>query len=154
MINRRTMLGVLLAAIPAAACSKAARAATLNVYKSPSCGCCSAWVDHIRSSGMAVFVHDMEDVSPVAAKAGVPDEARSCHTAIVDGYFVEGHVPVPDIRRLLKERPKARGIAVPGMPIGSPGMEQGDMRQPYDTLIVDRNGAMRVFARHNQAING
>lgn len=154
MIDRRTMIGAMLAAASAAACAKPAKAVEVNVYKSPPCGCCGAWVDHIRSSGMAVVVHDMENVSPIAAKAGVPDEARSCHTAIVDGYFVEGHVPVPDIRRLLKERPKARGIAVPGMPIGSPGMEQGDTKQPYDTMIVDRNGEMRVFARHNQAING
>lgn len=154
MIDRRTMLGLMLAAMPAAACSGPAKAVEVNVYKSPSCGCCGAWVDHLRSSGMAVVVQDMDDVSPIAAAAGVPNLARSCHTAIVDGYFVEGHVPVPDIRKLLKERPKARGIAVPGMPIGSPGMEQGDTRQPYDTMIVDRNGEMRVFARHNQAING
>lgn len=134
----------------APACARTAKAAKVDVYKSPACGCCGAWVDHIRSAGMAVVVHDLDDVSPIAAKAGVPDEARSCHTAIVDGYFVEGHVPVVDIRRLLKERPKARGIAVPGMPIGSPGMEQGQTKQSYDTLVVDRRGVARVFASHNR----
>lgn len=154
MIDRRTMIGAMLAAASTAACAGPAKAVEVNVYKSPSCGCCGAWVDHLRSSVMSVVVQDMDDVSPIAAGAGVPNQARSCHTAIVDGYFVEGHVPVPDIRKLLKERPNARGIAVPGMPIGSPGMEQGDTKQPYDTMIVDRNGTMRVFARHNQAING
>lgn len=154
MIDRRTMIGTVLAMIPAAACGKPAKAAEINVYKTPYCGCCGAWVDHVRSSGMAVVVHDMDDVSPIAKKAGVPDEARSCHTAIVDGYFVEGHVPAQDIRKLLKERPRARGIAVPGMPVGSPGMDQGDTKQAYDTLIVDRSGAVRIFARHNQAVSG
>lgn len=144
------MIGLILAAVPAAACSGPAKAADINVYKSPSCGCCGAWVDNLRASGFEVVVNDMDDVTPIAHKAGVPDEARSCHTAIVDGYFVEGHVPPPDIRRLLRERPTARGIAVPGMPIGSPGMEQGDRRDAYNTLIVDRSGAARVFAQHNQ----
>lgn len=147
MIDRRTMLGTVMAAASAAACAKPARAVEVSVYKSPSCGCCGAWVDHLRSSGLSVAVQDMEDVSPIAAQAGVPDEARSCHTAIVDGYFVEGHVPAGDIRKLLAERPKARGIAVPGMPIGSPGMEQGDMKQPYDTLIIGLDGKSRVFVR-------
>ena len=151
MIDRRTMIGLTLAAIPSAACSRPAKAAEVNVYKSPYCGCCGAWVDNLRTSGLNVVVHEMEDVTPIARKAGVPDDARSCHTSIVDGYFVEGHVPAPDIRKLLRERPNARGIAVPGMPIGSPGMEQGDRRDAYATLIVDRSGAVRVFARHNQA---
>ncbi len=151
MIDRRTMIGLTLAAIPAVACSKPAKAAEVNVYKSPSCGCCGAWIDHLRASGLNIVVHEMEEVSPIAKKAGVPDDARSCHTAIVDGYFVEGHVPASDIRKLLRERPKARGIAVPGMPIGSPGMEQGGRKDAYATLIVDRGGATRVFARHNQA---
>lgn len=148
MINRRTMIGSILAVVPAAACATPARAVKANVYKSPSCGCCGAWVDHVRSSGIAVVVHDTDNVSPIAAKAGVPDEARSCHTARVGGYFVEGHVPPADIRKLLKERPSDRGIAVPGMPIGSPGMEQGDRRDPFETLIVGRDGKLRAFVKH------
>lgn len=150
MIDRRTMIGLALAAVPAAACSRPAKAAEVNVYKSPYCGCCGAWVENLQASGLQVVVHDMEDVTPIARKAGVPDKARSCHTAIVEGYFVEGHVPATDVRKLLRDRPKARGIAVPGMPIGSPGMEQGDRRDAYATLIVDLSGAVRVFARHNQ----
>ena len=151
MMDRRTMIASALAAIPAAACSRPARAVEINVYKSPYCGCCGAWVDNLKASGLKLVVHEMEDVTPVATKAGVPDMARSCHTALVDGYFIEGHVPASDIRRLLSERPKALGIAVPGMPIGSPGMEQGDRRQAYATLLVEQGGALRVFARHNQA---
>ena len=154
MIDRRTLIAMTLAAIPTAACSRPAKAAVLDVYKSPSCGCCGAWVDNVRVSGLDVVVHELEDVGPIATKAGVPDAARSCHTAIVDGYFVEGHVPAPDIRKLLRERPKARGIAVPGMPIGSPGMEQGDRKEPYDTLIVGLDGQARVFASHNQPAQG
>ncbi len=148
MINRRTLLGFILAAVPAAACSSPAKAATLNVYKTPTCGCCTAWVDHLRANGFSVTVTELDDVTPIARKLGVPDELRSCHTARVGGYFVEGHVPAADIRKLLKERPGARGIAVPGMPIGSPGMEQGDMKQPYETLIVGADGKARTFASH------
>ena len=151
MIDRRTMIGIALAAIPAAACSEPVRATEINVYKSPTCGCCGAWVSNLRASGLNVVVHDMDDVTPIAAKAGVPPDLRSCHTAIVGGYFVEGHVPALDVRKMLRERPNARGIAVPGMPIGSPGMEQGDRKDTYATLIVDRSGEVRVFAHHNQS---
>ena len=154
MIDRRTMIGLVLAAIPATACARPARAAELNIYKSPSCGCCGAWVDHVKASGIKAVVHEMEDVTPLAKKLGVPDDLRSCHTAAVDGYFVEGHVPAADIRKLLAERPKVRGIAVPGMPIGSPGMEQGDRRDAYDTLLVMRDGSSRVFVKHNRSPGG
>jgi hypothetical protein len=154
MIDRRTMIGLLAAAIPAAACSKPAKAAELKIYKSPYCGCCGAWVDHVKASGLKPVVQDMEDVTPVAKKAGVPDSVRSCHTAVIDGYFVEGHVPASDIRKLLRERPKARGITVPGMPIGSPGMEQGDRRDAYDTLLVLQDGSTRVFVKHNRPAGG
>ena len=151
MIDRRTMIGLVLAAIPAAACARPAKAAELNIYKSPYCGCCGAWVDHVKASGIKAVVHEMEDVTPMAAKLGVPDDLRSCHTAAIDGYFVEGHVPSADIRKLLSERPKALGIAVPGMPIGSPGMEQGDRRDAYDTRLVMQDGSSRVFVKHNRS---
>ena len=124
--------------------------AQLTVYKSPYCGCCGAWVEHVKTSGLATTVKEMEDVTPIAKKLGVPDDMRSCHTAVIEGYFIEGHVPAADIRKLLRERPKARGITVPGMPIGSPGMEQGDRRDAYDTLLVLADGSSRVFAKHNQ----
>ena len=150
MISRRTMIGFLLTAIPASAGARPARTTLINVYKSPVCGCCGAWVEHLRASGLQVAVHELDDVGPVARKAGVPDSVRSCHTALIGGYFVEGHVPATDIRKLLHDRPNARGISVPGMPIGSPGMEQDARKEPFATLIVDRGGAPRVFTRHNQ----
>ena len=150
MIDRRTMLGLVLLGVPAAACSKPAKAAELKIYKSPYCGCCGAWVDHVTANGLKPVVQDMDDVTPVAKKVGVPDAMRSCHTAVIGGYFVEGHVPASDIRKLLRERPKARGIAVPGMPIGSPGMEQGNRRDAYDTLLVLQDGSTRVFVKHNR----
>jgi hypothetical protein len=153
MIDRRMMIGMLAVAIPAAACSKPAKAAELKIYKSPYCGCCGAWVDHVRTSGLKVVVQETEDVTPIAMKLGVPDAMRSCHTAVIDGYFVEGHVPVTDIRKLLRERPKARGIAVPGMPIGSPGMEQGNRRDAYDTQLVMHDGSSRSFVKHNRPAN-
>ena len=150
MIDRRTLLGAILAAIPAAACSSPAKAAELIVYKSPHCGCCTEWVDHVKATGLKVVIHETELVSDIAARLNVPDEMRSCHTAEIGGYFIEGHVPAADIRKLLRERPKARGLAVPGLPIGSPGMEQDGRRDAFATLIVDRNGVSRVFTRHNQ----
>ena len=151
MIDRRTLFGLALAAIPAMACSKPAKASELKIYKSPYCGCCGDWVEHVKTSGIRTVVHEMEDVTPMAKKLGVPDNLRSCHTAEIDGYFVEGHVPASDIRKLLRDRPKARGIAVPGMPLGSPGMEAGGRKAPFDTLLLDRTGGTKVFARHSQS---
>ena len=148
MIDRRSVLGLMLA-VPAAACSKPAQAAALDVYKSPSCGCCGAWTEHLEQSGFKVIVHETEDVGSLAKSLGVPDHLRSCHTAVADGYFVEGHVPALDIRRLLRERPSARGIAVPGMPIGSPGMEQGNRKEPFATLLISSTGTVTTFATHN-----
>ena len=120
---------------------------TLVVYKSPSCGCCANWVEHMREHGFKVAVHDMEDVSPVKAKHGVTDQLASCHTATIGGYVVEGHVPAADVQRLLRERPAIAGIATPGMPMGSPGME-GDRVDRYDVMAFDRTGSTRVFASH------
>lgn len=150
MIDRRTMLGAVLAAIPAAVCSKPTKATEMIVYKSPHCGCCSAWVAHVNAAGLPVKVFETELVSDMADKLRVPENLRGCHTAEIDGYFVEGHVPAADIRKLLRERPKARGLAVPGMPIGAPGMEQGNRKDAFDTLIVGRDGSVGVFVRHNQ----
>jgi hypothetical protein len=105
-------------------------------------------VDHLRASGFEVTVEMTDDLSPIAARLGIPDAVRSCHTGEIGGYFVEGHVPAADIERLLRERPRAAGIAVPGMPIGSPGMEMGGRRDPFQTMLVGRDGAVSVFAVH------
>ena len=118
----------------------------MTVYKSPTCGCCGEWVKHIRASGFRVEATDIRDVAPIRRRYGVPEYLASCHTAVVDGYAIEGHVPASDILRLLRERPRVRGLAVPGMVAGSPGMEQGPP-QPYATLAFDDRGT-RVFARH------
>lgn len=118
------------------------------VYKSPACGCCLAWADHMQSSGFHVEIHDMQDLSPIKAEAGVPAGMGSCHTAQVGGYFLEGHVPADDVKRLLAEKPDALGLVVPGMPLGSPGMEQGERWQGYEVLLVGRDGSVRVFAKH------
>lgn len=128
--------------------SALAQAATLvEVYKSPYCGCCEEWVQHLRKNGFEVKTHDVTDVPAARKKLGMPERLGSCHTAKVGGYLVEGHVPAADIQRMLKEKPKAIGIAVPGMPLGSPGMESSKP-QPYDTLLVQPDGSTRVFARH------
>jgi len=123
------------------------QASEITVYKSPSCGCCGNWVDHVRDNGFSVKVVNREDLTSIKRENGVPSVLQSCHTALVDGYVVEGHVPANDIIRLLTEKPKARGLAVPGMPIGSPGMEQGDEKEPYPVVIFGDSG-MDVYARY------
>ena len=154
------LLGAVLAAAPLTAsaaepaqASPVARKSLLpvDVYRSPSCGCCLKWVAHLREAGFAVHVHERDDMQAIKQRLGVPDTAQSCHTAQVGSYFVEGHVPAADIKRLLADKPKARGIAVPGMPLGSPGMEVPDGTvQPYDVQLVGRDGATRVYSRHGQ----
>lgn len=119
------------------------------VHKSPTCGCCTAWVAHMRKAGFPVDVRETPDVTPVKRRVGVPAGKDSCHTAIVGGYFVEGHVPALDVKRLLADKPDAKGLAVPGMPLGSPGMEvPGGQTQPYAVELVKRDGSTEVFSRH------
>lgn len=119
----------------------------VEVFKSPYCGCCGKWVEHLQQNGFQVSTRDVNDVPAARQKLGMPDSLGSCHSARIGGYVVEGHVPAADIRRLLKERPQALGLAVPAMPPGSPGMESS-RPTPFDTLLVGRDGATRVFARH------
>lgn len=138
------------AGLPLLARPAMAAAPKVEVYKSPTCGCCSAWVGHMTEAGFAVTAGDVgQDVLwNLKQRAGVAPELSSCHTAFVEGYVVEGHVPAEDVRRLLAERPDAIGLTVPGMPIGSPGMEMGERRDPFDTLLILRNGETEVFASH------
>jgi len=119
----------------------------VHVYKSATCGCCQKWVDHVRSQGYTVTVENVADVAPVKRNLGVPSTTQSCHTAVVSSYYVEGHVPAEDIARLLAEHPDIAGLAVPGMPIGSPGME-GPNPQSYRVLAVHKDGKVDVFAEH------
>ena len=139
---------VLLAPLALAACAAAPPPRVIEVVKTPTCGCCGAWVDHLRAAGFTANVTDVPDMNPVARRLGVPDQLRSCHTASIGGYVIEGHVPASDIVRLLDELPDILGIAVPGMPIGSPGMEHGDHREPYRTIAFTREGRLSVFASH------
>jgi hypothetical protein len=121
----------------------------VEVYKDPTCGCCSKWIDHLRSHGFTVRATDSATMDEIKTARGVPRQARSCHTAVVGGYVVEGHVPAADIQRLLKERPAIAGLAVPGMPIGSPGMEVPGMKaQSFDVIAFGKDGSTRVFASH------
>ena len=115
-----------------------------------TCECCGAWVKHLEANGFAVTVNDADPGALAALKrqAGIGDKLASCHTAKIDGYVIEGHVPGSDIKRLVAERPDAIGLTVPGMPIGSPGMEQGAEFEPYDVLLIKKDGATEVFAKH------
>jgi hypothetical protein len=124
-----------------------ARAGTRVIaYKSPYCGCCAGWVEHMTASGFAVTVHEVADVAPHRERLGIPAALASCHSAEVGGYAIEGHVPAGDVQRLLNERPKARGLAVPAMVPGSPGMSGAPV--PYQTLLFSSDGRFTVFARH------
>jgi hypothetical protein len=146
---RWTLAGALACAAlsaPLAAEPKPDAKAEVRVYKSPTCGCCEKWVDHLRAEGFTVHTSDVPDLAPIKQENGIAPELSACHTAFVGGYVVEGHVPASDIRRLLAERPKVAGLAVPGMPIGSPGME-GPNAAPYEVLSFGGQG-VRVFSKH------
>jgi hypothetical protein len=122
----------------------------IDVWKSATCKCCGNWVKHLEANGFAVAVNGATPSALAALKrqAGIPDKLASCHTAKIDGYVIEGHVPAPDIKRLVAERPDAIGLTVPGMPIGSPGMEQGAEFEPYDVMLIKKDGTTEVYARH------
>ena len=142
------------AAVPATAATGGTKVIGLPiaiVHKSPTCGCCKLWVDHLEQAGFRVQVRESNDLEPIKKKLGVPYGEGSCHTAEIGGYFVEGHVPAEDIKRLLAQKPKARGLTVPGMPAGSPGMEVPSGRvQPYAVKLVGTDGSTSVWARHGQ----
>jgi|SRR5688572_29831990 hypothetical protein len=120
----------------------------MTVFKDPNCGCCKAWVEYVRKHAFTVTTTDTSDLTAIKRSAGVPDDHRSCHTAFVSGYVIEGHVPIEDIKRLLAEKPKVAGLAVGGMPIGSPGMEVGNRKDAYNVIAFTRDGTTRIFAKH------
>ncbi|MFQ5328624.1 MAG: DUF411 domain-containing protein [Thermodesulfobacteriota bacterium] len=120
-------------------------AADVKMYKSPYCGCCTSWSDHLESGGFAVSTEKRDDMDAIKARHGIPIHLRSCHTALVDGYIIEGHVPLSDIKRMLKERPDIKGLTVPGMPIGSPGMEQGNRRDRFNVLAIRKDGSTYLY---------
>jgi hypothetical protein len=128
----------------------AAAGSAVEVWKSATCECCGNWVKHLEANGFATTVIPAESamLADIKRKAGISSKLASCHTAKVDGYVIEGHVPAPDIKRLVAEHPNAVGLTVPGMPVGSPGMEQGAESEPYDVLLIKKDGTTEVFARH------
>ncbi len=145
---RFTPLAILLAvsAITVSAFSASPALPEMTVYKTPTCGCCSKWVDHVKAAGFTVKTIDQSDLTELKADLGVTKALSSCHTALVDGYVIEGHVPAADIERLLKERPKIAGLAAPGMPGASPGMDTS--KDPYEVLAFDAAGKTTVWAKH------
>jgi hypothetical protein len=124
-----------------------AASSQMKVYKTATCGCCGKWIDHLKANGFSVDVETVQETASYRQKFGVPANLASCHTGVVDGYTIEGHIPAADIKRLLKEKPKGKGIAVPGMPIGSPGME-GPRPQQYAVFLFQEDGSTTVFERH------
>ena len=146
-MTRALAAGAVLSALPRDA--SAAAPATLTVYKDPSCGCCTKWVDHLRASGLKPLVRDRTDMDALKDSLGVPAALRSCHTAVVGRFVIEGHVPAADLKRLLARPPKGvLGIAVPEMPAGSPGMEMGGRKDRYDVIAFRADGGTSIFARH------
>ena len=140
-------LASLLCIAPAAATEGTS---SVEVWKSPDCGCCIDWVEHLQENAFSVKTNDTDQTTldQIKRMAGITSELASCHTGKIGGYVVEGHVPASDIKRLLAERPDAKGLTVPGMPIGSPGMEVGDKKEPFDVLLVKKDGTTEIFAKH------
>lgn len=122
----------------------------VTVYKDPNCGCCSNWVAHLRDNGFSVTEVEVEDIAAYKEKYKVPAHLGSCHTAVIDSYVVEGHVPAADILKLLQDRPEITGLTVPGMPVGSPGMEVGDRKDPFDVMAINRDGSASKYNSYNQ----
>ncbi|MGJ3250250.1 MAG: DUF411 domain-containing protein [Elainellaceae cyanobacterium] len=122
-----------------------AKTSTITVYRSPSCGCCGGWIDHMEAQGFRVDDQLTDDLDSIKRNQGVPEQLASCHTSVVNGYVIEGHVPVADVQRLLIEQPNIAGIAVPGMPLGTPGMEAGDIQEPFSVFSFKSDGAFEVF---------
>lgn len=149
-MNRRSFVFATfsLLLLPSTALASPAR---MTVYRSPTCGCCGAWIEHVRAAGYDVTTIeiDQDELRREKLARGVPEALASCHTASIDGYTIEGHVPIEDTARLLSERPAGLGLAVPGMPAGSPGMEMGERRDPYDVMLFDADGRSRVFSNHS-----
>lgn len=146
-LSRRHLLGLAATAavVPFAA---GAQSSLLEVHRSPYCGCCGDWIAHMEDAGFRIDDRMTEDMAPLKAGLGVPEALQSCHTAVIEGYVIEGHVPAADVQRLLRDRPAAIGLAVPGMPAGSPGMEMGGASDAYDVILFTAAGDESVFSSH------
>ena len=144
MMTRNIFLKTLIAVPAVTAVRLMAAAPKIQVFKTPTCGCCANWVKHLQANGFEVAVKEVQDTGEYRRQYGVPEKLLSCHTGVVEGYALEGHVPAAEIHRLLKERPKAKGLSVPGMPMGSPGME-GSMSQAFSVILFDSEGKTSVY---------
>jgi hypothetical protein len=146
----RTLLVLSLMIFGVTPVAAADTAASIEVWKSATCECCGTWVKHLEANGFTVKVNAAEPSALASLKrqAGIGDKLASCHTGKIDGYVIEGHVPATDIKRLIAERPDAIGLAVPGMPVGTPGMEQGAEFEPYEVLLIEKDGTTETFASH------
>lgn len=149
-IKLLTLVGVIAAiALATAAPSLAgSKASEITVYRDPSCGCCGGWIAYLAKQGFQPKEITTSNIEPLKQQHGVPNNLASCHTAVIQGYAIEGHVPAEDIKHLLAQRPKVAGIAVPGMPIGTPGMEDGDRRESFTVVSFDKQGNTRAFNRY------
>ena len=146
MLTRRTLLASL-AALGLAPMSRALAAAPV-FYRSPGCGCCHVWTERMAEAGLPVSLEDSDDLAGVSARFGIPQGLEGCHVGEIEGYVISGHVPPADVKRLLAEKPDALGLVVPGMPVGSPGMEMGGQTERYDVLLLAKDGKTSVFATH------
>jgi len=145
---KKIILAFLIFALLPVSGAQAELAKNIVVYKSPHCGCCTKWVNYLEGRGYRVEAINTQDVYVWKKKYAVPEKIAACHTAVIDGYVVEGHVTDRDIKRLLLTRPNISGIAVPGMPVGTPGMENGNAREAYDVISFDEEGRTEVFVKH------
>lgn len=137
-----------LSAVPALPAFAASPAPEVQVFKSPTCGCCGSWVEHMRAAGFKVKVTEVDDTAAARKRLGLPERYGSCHTATVGGYVIEGHVPAAEVKRLLASKPKAIGLAVPGMPPSAPGMDVPGRKDPYQVLLIDTSGQSTVYANY------
>ena len=153
MTKNKTIVGVIFSILIAATggfvlMQNVSAEPEMTVYKSPTCGCCGKWITHMEENGFKVNAVDLVEMNVVKEKYGIQKNLASCHTAVIDGYFIEGHVPANDVKRLLTEKTKTKGLTVPGMPIGSPGMEMGDRVDAYQVLSVNEDGSTEVFNKY------
>jgi hypothetical protein len=153
MIKNKTFIGIIFSVVLSAFggfifMQSVSAEPEMTVYKSPTCGCCGKWITHMEENGFKVNPIDVIEMNIVKAKYGIHRNLASCHTAVVDGYFVEGHVPADDVKRLLSEKPDVLGLSVPGMPVGSPGMEMGDRVDRYSVLAIDKEGNTQIFNQY------
>jgi hypothetical protein len=149
-MKRRTLVQALFVGMIAPSLARAEKKTQIDVFKTSSCGCCVEWISHLEQNGFEVIAHNVPKTGPYRLRFGVPPDMASCHTAMVDGYALEGHVPAQEIRRLLAERPKGIGLAVPGMPVGSPGMEvEGTRRDAFDVILFGEDGSRKIFQHYD-----